>query len=96
MDEAERIALAERTLAHAGSGGLEVMVSARHSALTRFTHNAIHQNVDASDATVRVRAVRGKQTGVATTNRTDADALRDVVARAQALAHFAPADEQTP
>jgi len=96
MDEAERIALAERTLAHAGSGGLEVMVSARHSALTRFTHNAIHQNVDASDATIRVRAVRGKQTGVATTNGTDADALRDVVARAQALAHFAPADDQTP
>ncbi len=90
MDECTRTALVQRTLALAGKSGLEVLVTSQQSALTRFTHNAIHQNVDASDATIRVRAILGKQTGVATTNRTDDVGLREVVTQAQRLANFAP------
>ena len=96
MDERTRVELADRTLAHAGSDRLEVLVSSHHSALTRFTQNAIHQNVDASNLTVRVRAVRANRTGVATTNRTDDAGLRAVVAQAQSLSDVAPPSDRAP
>ncbi|MEX0710427.1 MAG: metallopeptidase TldD-related protein [Chloroflexota bacterium] len=62
----------------------EAMFTARDAALTRFANSRIHQNVAEHDATMRMRLVRDGSTGVATTNRLDAEGLREVVARATA------------
>lgn len=62
----------------------EALFTARDAALTRFANSRIHQNVAEHDATLRMRIVRDGRTGVATTNRLDADGLREVVARAAA------------
>src|SRR3970040_479932 len=70
-------------------GEAEVFFTARDAALTRFANSRIHQNVAEYDATIRVRVVDEGRTGVASTNRTDADGLRDVAARAVAICRLA-------
>jgi len=90
MDADARLALAERVLARSRADGTEVTIASDRTALTRFTHESIHQNVDIDDTTVRVRAIVDGRTGVASTNACDDDALDAVVARAHELAGFAP------
>lgn len=82
-------ALLERTLRLVDRGAAEVVVTRRDLALTRFAASRIHQNVAEHDATVRVRIVDEDRTGVASTNRLDDRGLRDVVARAAAIAQRA-------
>jgi PmbA protein len=72
------------------------MVWSERSALTRFTHNAVHQNVAESDVSVKVRAIVGKRTGVATANLLDESDLRALVERAVELALLAPEDPELP
>jgi predicted Zn-dependent protease len=96
MDASERGALADRVLARSRADATEVTVTSQHRALTRFTHETIHQNVDQSDVTVRVRAIVDGRTGVASTNVRDDAALDEVVARAAQLASFAPREAQPP
>jgi PmbA protein len=60
----------------------EVMYVGRDAALTRFANSRIHQNVSEHDATLRVRMVDGGRSGAASTNRLDADGIREVVERA--------------
>jgi predicted Zn-dependent protease len=50
-------------------------VDAEDAALTRFANSEIHQNVAESNVRVNLRFVRGTRVGVATTGRTDPDAL---------------------
>ena len=96
MDSDERQTIAERALALSDAAQTEVMVSVQNNALTRFTHNAIHQNVADADVAVKVRAIVGSRTGVASTNILDDAALRDVVARAVDMAKLAPEDPLQP
>jgi predicted Zn-dependent protease len=95
MREAQREAIALQTLAFATTP-CEAIVHSSDVALTRFTQNAIHQNIASADTTVRVRVVDGGRTGVAETNDTAAESLRSTVARAQAIAQFAPIEETPP
>lgn len=92
MDKAAREALARRVTGLSSADATEVLVLHENSALTRFTHNAIHQNVAHADTVVSVRAISGGRTGVARTNALDDDALRDVVGRAMEIAQLAPED----
>lgn len=90
IDAKERFVLAERAIRDGAADGIEAIVSTHHDALTRFTHNSIHQNLDASETLVRIRAVVDGRPGWACTNgRDDADLAlaRD---RAIAQARFAP------
>jgi PmbA protein len=96
MDKAEREQLAKRVLALAGAGEHEVLVTDADDALTRFTQNAIHQNVAHSETTIRVRTVSDGRTGVAATNVLDEAALRALVQRAAAIAELAPRDDAFP
>jgi len=96
MDAEERGALAARILEHSRADATEVIVNTTHSALTRFTHEFIHQNVDIDDVNVRVRAIVDGRTGVAETNRTDDAAIADAVARAAQIASFVPRDSEAP
>src|SRR5579884_63800 len=92
MDSAAREALARRVLERSGADQTEVLVWSGNDELTRFTHNLVHQNVAASDVSVRVRAVVGKRSGVAATNVLDDADLDDAVQRALRIAQLAPED----
>ncbi len=75
----------------------EAMVTERDLALTRFAGSRIHQNLAEHDATLRVRVRQQARTGVATTNRLDADGIDEAVARAAAIAaHVAPEPDPAP
>jgi predicted Zn-dependent protease len=63
-------------------GDGEALYMGRDAALTRFAGSRIHQNVSEHDATLRVRAVDGGRSGVASTNRLDEEGIGEVVARA--------------
>lgn len=96
MLKAAREELAERLLTQSSADQTEVLVNFEDFALTRFTQNAIHQNVAHSNSTVSVRAIIDKRTGVAQTNRLDPVSLQSAVQHACELAQLAPRDEQTP
>lgn len=96
MDSARREALARRVLALSGADQTEVMIWSGNDALTRFTHNIVHQNVASADLSVRVRAIAGKRTGVASTNALDDGALAQTVSRAIEMAKLAPEDPELP
>ena len=59
-------------------------------ALTRFANNTIHQNVAEQALSVSVRTVFDGRTARATTNKTDDESLRRVVAASAALARSQP------
>jgi predicted Zn-dependent protease len=96
MDREAREALAARVLGVAGEGQLEALVRDEALALTRFTQNAIHQNLAERDTSVRVRAIVDGRTGVAVTNELDDRSLAGVVERARAMAAFAPREDDPP
>ncbi len=93
---AEGLALAEAVLRLAEAEGAteaEVLVAGSDAALTRFANSEIHQNVAATDVRVNLRFVRGKRVGVASSGRTDPDALRALAGTAGRIAALA---EETP
>lgn len=92
MRESEREALAHRILGSASGDAIETIVASHALGMTRFTQNAIHQNIASADATVRVRVVAGGRTGVATTNDISSASLAATVARARAIAALALED----
>jgi len=96
MDADERRALAARVLERSRADATEAIVSTTHRALTRFTHQTIHQSVDVEDVVIRVRAIAGGRTGVATTNACDDRGIDDALARALALAAVAPPGDEEP
>ena len=80
--------IADRVLEMSGADQTEVMIAGVDNRLTRFAANTIHQNVNETDVTVRVRAIFGKKVGVASTNDLSIEALRRVVASAETVARF--------
>lgn len=96
MDKAAREALAARVLNLSSADQTEVSVYSSNSGLTRFTHNAVHQNVAENDTSVKIRAILGQRTGVAATNILDEDALKGALERAIAMARLAPEDPDLP
>ncbi len=74
----------------------EVVITAEHSALTRFANNRINQNVAEQNASVSVRAVLGRRTGVASTNRLDEASLAATAAAAVEAASRAVPDDSFP
>jgi len=82
--------LAERVLRHSDADETEVHIDFEADALTRFANNTIHQNVAERAMSVSVRTVFDGRTARATTNKTDDDSLRRVVAASAALARSQP------
>lgn len=74
----------------------EVLLNTSESALTRFANNAIHQNVAENNTSLLLRLVLDGQVGMATTNRSDAPALDDLVQRARQNAQASPPDPDFP
>ena len=78
--------LADQALEMSQADQTEIVVVAPHSALTRFANNYIHQNVEQQDLDIRVRSIIGKKIGVASSNDTSDEGLKNVVERALNLA----------
>lgn len=93
MDSVAREALAARLLADSAAEDTEVIVFDSDARLTRFTHNAIHQNLADANVVVRVRAIIDRRTGVAATNDVSRASLERVLARACELARLSPRDD---
>lgn len=90
--------LAGSALAHvaAAADEAEVSVHSERSGLARFAGSTQHQPTLVDDTVVTVRAVRDGRVGVAVTNRTGDDGLREVAARAADAAERVRADPDFP
>jgi PmbA protein len=84
--------LAERILKLSDADETEVDIHTVDDALTRFANNVIHQNVAERTLGISVRAVVDGRTARASTNKTDDESLRRVVAAAASLARHQPED----
>ena len=82
--------IAERVLKLSDADETEVDIGATTDALTRFANNTIHQHVAEQIRSISVRAVVDGRTARATTNKTDEDSLRRVIASAISLARNQP------
>lgn len=88
--------LMERALACSAADETEITFTAINEALTRFSHNTIHQNVAERDATLEVRAVLGSRVGTATTNDLSELGLERVTRTACELAQHLPENPDWP
>jgi predicted Zn-dependent protease len=68
----------------------EVVILAQDESLTRFANNSIHQNVTETNVLVTVRSVIDTRVGIAVSNDTRPEGLRQLAARAHELAKFQP------
>ena len=96
MDADARRAIAARVLARSRADATEAIVTSEHRALTRFTHEFVHQNVDIQNVAIRVRAIVDGRTGVASTNASDDASIDAAVTRAIEIATFAPREVEPP
>jgi len=88
LGEARLAEIAQQVLRASKADQTEVAVTGASSHLTRFATNTIHQNVSETDVTVRVRAIVGNKTGVASGNELDAAGLERIVSAAETIARF--------
>ncbi|MFZ3215470.1 MAG: TldD/PmbA family protein [Candidatus Acidiferrales bacterium] len=84
--------IAARILKLSDAEETEVEIDATVDALTRFANNTIHQNVAEHTLNISVRVVSDGRTARATTNKTDEESLRRVIAAAVSLARNQPED----
>jgi predicted Zn-dependent protease len=93
----ELSARAEQTLEFLPPGAeAQVVVRWSAHALTRFANSRIHQNIENEEILVSVKLAEDGRVAMATTNRTDRDSLKDVVARAHRAARVRPVDPAWP
>src|SRR5919204_422578 len=83
-------ALADAALRASGADETEVVLNARTVALTRYANAFIHQNVVSTEATARVRAVRGKRVALISTDRLDREGVEKAARDAAELASLVP------
>src|SRR5882757_412091 len=85
LSDAEMRRIAEKIFKLSDADETEVEIGVVTDALTRFANNTIHQNVAEQVLNVSVRTVFDGRTARATTNKTDEESLRRVVAVSKAL-----------
>ncbi len=85
----EQVVTAARAL---GVSEVEAILGAGDHALTRFSNNAIHQNVAERNRQISVRVAIEGRTARATTNRLDRESIRGVVEQAIAITRLAEPD----
>ena len=75
----------QRIAASMGVRDVEALIGSEREALTRFSNNAIHQNVSEQARALSVRVVIDQKTARASTNQFDDDSVRRTVEAAIAL-----------
>jgi PmbA protein len=88
--------VAETALRAAAGDAADVFVQSERSGLARFASSRLHQPTLVEDVVVTLRVVRDGRVGVAVSNRTTDDGLRELAARAIDAADSAPIDEEFP
>ncbi len=87
-------AIIDCALAAASADDLVVFLSRRCSATTRFSDNAITQNVSSEGARITVTAAFGQRHGTAAGNELGEEAVRELVRRAEDIARAAEPDPE--
>jgi PmbA protein len=87
--------IAQAALA-AADGEAEAVAHAERSGLARFAGSEVHQPTLIENVVVTLRVVRDSRSGVATTNKLDADGLAELARRAAEAAESAPPDDTFP
>ena len=86
----------EKLRKHSSCDEVELMIGGGAFALTRFANNGITQNVAEENYSLSVRVNMDGRTARASTNKTDDESLRRVVAQAEALARVQQPDADIP
>lgn len=82
--------LADTAFTHTKADQTEVSLHVTDSSLSRFANNTIHQNVFETNATLRVRVIFGKRTGVAESNDISPEGVKRTMDTARAIAQSQP------
>src|ERR1700730_15319032 len=90
LSDAEMRRIAEKVFKLSDADETEVEIGVVTDALTRFANNTIPQNIAEQVLTVSVRTVLDGRTARATTNKTDEESLRRVVAASKSLSRSRP------
>jgi predicted Zn-dependent protease len=88
--------IAAQTLAAASGDDAEAIVLSERSGLARFAASEVHQPTLIENAVVVLRIARDGRTGVASTNRIEPEALRELARRAGEAADSAVAEDDFP
>ncbi|TKJ39058.1 hypothetical protein CEE37_11580 [candidate division LCP-89 bacterium B3_LCP] len=86
MDHEEAQSLVAKTLSLSDADETEVLLAGENEDLTRFSDNAISQNVSRSTVELTVKVHLGSKVGRATTDKFDRESLKRVVANAKKIA----------
>ncbi|MBU1651049.1 hypothetical protein KKA00_02420, partial [bacterium] len=76
MDRSQAEAIVQKTLALSTAAETEVILSHGEENLTRFSNNAISQNVARNTDSLTIKVHLGKKVGRTTTDRFDDESLR--------------------
>jgi PmbA protein len=82
--------IAEIVMKASSADETEVLAIEQNESLTRFANNYIHQNVTERNVQITVRSVLGTKIGIAVSNDTRPDRIRDLTARAYDVAKLQP------
>src|SRR5690349_11469121 len=82
--------IAEIALKASSADETEVLAIEQNESLTRFANNYIHQNVTERNVQITVRSVIGTKVGIAISNDTRPEGIRDLVKRAYEVAKLQP------
>lgn len=88
----ESQALVKKVFSMVDAPEAEVILTSASTNSTRFSGNAITQNVSLNNQGLRLRIINGRRQGVATVNQFDDDSLRRCVASAAAVARVTAED----
>ncbi len=85
--------IASKMFALSECDGAELILTGSEKGSTRFSNNAISQNMEESVVTLRLRVIRNGRQGVASGNRTDDEGLKGLMAAACRAADAAEEDK---
>lgn len=94
MNESEALKILEKVLGYADAEAVVATIGGGSDASTRFADNAITQNVQRNNISLRVSCAYGESHGSAVTNDLADQSLKDLVERAQAIAKVSPPDPE--
>jgi predicted Zn-dependent protease len=94
MNEPEAMKILEKVLGYADAEAVVATIGGGSEASTRFADNAITQNVQHNNISLRVSCAYGESHGAVVTNDLGDESLKSAVERAQAIAKVSPPDPE--
>lgn len=86
--------IADAVMQASSADETEVLAIEQNESLTRFANNYIHQNVTERNVQITIRSVIGTKLGIAVSNDTRPDRIRDLAKRAYDAAKLQPDNPQ--